>query len=209
MFTGIVEETGRVVRGSLGRLVIAADQVLENLQLGDSLAVNGACLTVAEFDDNSFSVDVMQETLRRTNLGRLAAGDEVNLERALALGDRLGGHLVQGHIDGTGRVRAIHKEGEDRLLDIEAPAGVMAYIVEKGFITVDGISLTVTGRNGDAFSVSIVDFTGRRTTISRKQVGDRVNLEADILAKYVKQLTKPAQSGITADLLREHGFLVG
>jgi riboflavin synthase len=209
MFTGIVEETGRVSRVSPGRLVISAGKVLEGLHMGDSLAVNGACLTVAGFDDKTFSVDVMPETLRRTNLGRLAAGDEVNLERALALGGRLGGHLVQGHIDATGRVRAVRREGEARLLDIEAPPELMAYIVEKGFITVDGISLTVTGRDGGAISVSIVDYTGRRTTIGKKQVGDTVNIEVDILAKYVEQLTKPARSGVTADLLREHGFLVG
>jgi riboflavin synthase len=209
MFTGIVEETGRVSRVSLRRLVISAGKVLEGLKPGDSLAVNGACLTVAGFDDNSFSVDVMPETLRRTNLGKLAAGDEVNLERALALGDRLGGHLVQGHIDATGRVRAVRREGEARLLDIEAPPELMAYIVERGFITVDGISLTVTGRDSSAFSVSIVEFTGRRTTIGRRQVGDTINLEVDIMAKYVEQLNKPARSGVTAELLREHGFLVG
>jgi riboflavin synthase len=209
MFTGIVEETGKVTRVGPGRLVISAGKVLEGLQTGDSLAVNGACLTVTGFDDSSFSVDVMPETLRRTNLGRLAAGAEVNLERALALGGRLGGHLVQGHIDVTGRVRAVRREGEARLLEVEAPAEVMAYIVEKGFITVDGISLTVTGRGGGAFSVSIVDFTGRRTNIGQRQVGDTVNLEVDIMAKYVEQLTKPARSGVTAGFLREHGFLVG
>jgi riboflavin synthase len=209
MFTGIIEETGKITRASPGRLVISAINVLEGLQLGDSLAVNGTCLTVIGFDDSSFSVDVMPETLRRTNLGRLAAGDEVNLERALALGGRLGGHLVQGHIDATGWVRAVRRDGEARLLEVEAPAEVMAYIVEKGFITVDGISLTVTGRGDGSFSVSIVDFTGRRTTIGQRQVGDTVNLEVDIMAKYVEQLTKSARSGVTADFLREHGFLVG
>ena len=142
-------------------------------------------------------------------MGRLAAGDEVNLERALALGGRLGGHLVQGHIDATGWVRAVRRDGEARLLEVEAPAEVMAYIAEKGFITVDGISLTVTGRGDGSFSVSIVDFTGRRTTIGQRQVGDTVNLEVDIMAKYVEQLTKSARSGVTADFLREHGFLVG
>lgn len=209
MFTGIIEEKGKVAQVSPSRLTIEASKTLQNIQAGESIAVNGICLTVTQYDDKSFSVDIMPETLKGTNLGRLAAGDEVNLERALVLGGRMGGHLVQGHIDATGRIADVRREDEARLLQIEAPPQVMTYVVEKGFIAVDGISLTVIGRTRSTFSISIVDYTRRQTNIGLRQEGDIVNLEVDILAKYVEQLIRPTRSGVTADFLREHGFLVG
>ncbi len=208
MFTGIVEETGVVRSAERGRLVIAADHVLKEIKMGGSMAVNGACLTVTDFDDKSFSVGLMPETLGRTNLGLLRSGDKVNLERPLSLGGELGGHLVQGHIDDAGRVASIAEAGESLLFRIEAPQGVMRYTVQKGFIAVDGISLTIVERDAESFTVSIVDYTRRNTTLGEKKAGDMVNLEVDIIAKYVEQLNQTQRSGITADFLREHGFML-
>ncbi len=208
MFTGIVEEVGSVASAAGGSLVIATSQVLEGMQAGSSIAVNGVCLTVTDFNSKSFSVDVMPETLRRTNLGRLHTGDRVNLERPLALGGQVGGHLVQGHVDDTGRLASVTGEGEAVMLRFEASPEVMRYIVPKGFIAVDGVSLTVTSRDTDSFRVSIVDYTRQHTILGSKKVGDMVNLEVDIIAKYVEQLSQPKGSGITADFLQENGFLV-
>lgn len=208
MFSGIVEELGRVSQLNADRLVISASKVLEGMEPGVSISVNGACLTVTSFDDSSFSVDVMPETLRRTNLGLLAIGDEVNLERSLALGGRIGGHLVQGHVDASGRVTSVRRDGEAVVVEIKAPPGVLRYIVEKGFIAVDGVSLTVTAINSPRFQVSLVDFTLKNTNLGRRRVGDMVNLEVDIMAKYVERLSRASHSGITADFLQEHGFLV-
>ena len=208
MFTGIVEEVGRVASVKPGRLVIAAREVLSGISQGSSLAVNGACLTVTDFDAGSFAVDVMPETLRRTNLGLLRIGDEVNLERPLTLGGRLGGHLVQGHVDDTGRVAAITPQGEAMLYRFTAPPEVMRYTVAKGFITVDGISLTIVDRDDHSFWVSIVDYTRRHTNIGKRQVGDLVNLEVDIIAKYVAEFSQAPKAGITLDFLEEHGFVV-
>ncbi|MBI2860851.1 MAG: riboflavin synthase [Chloroflexi bacterium] len=207
MFTGIVQEVGEVASTGAGRLVVRAGDVLRGITLGASVAVNGVCLTVISFDRASFSVEVMAETLRRTNLGRLRPGDAVNLERAMALGGEMGGHLVQGHIDDTGRIASISREGEARLIRIESPPEVMRYIVIKGFIAVDGISLTVVTRDAASFTVSIVGFTGEHTTLVRKGVGDPVNLEADIIAKYVEQFSQTRSGGISPDFLREHGFV--
>ncbi|UCB43669.1 MAG: riboflavin synthase [Dehalococcoidales bacterium] len=209
MFTGIAEEVGRIDYIQPGKLKVRADRVLENMQIGDSINVNGACLTVTRFDDYSFSIDIMPETAKRSNLGQLKVGDGVNLERALTFGGRLGGHLVQGHIDGMGRVASMRWEDNTLMVEFEAPPQVMRYMVEKGFIAVDGLSLTVITREAVSFSVSIVEYTRRNTTIGERRVGDPVNLEADIIAKYVEVLTKPETSGITEDFLREHGFLVG
>lgn len=209
MFTGIVEEVGKVISAQAGSLTIAADGVMEGVGEGASMAVNGVCLTVTGFDNKSFSVDVMPETLSRTNLGLLRAGDTVNLERPLAVGGRLGGHLVQGHIDDTARVSSVSRRGEAMLLRFEAPPRLMPYIVEKGFIAVDGVSLTVVARDTASFQVSVVDYTRQNTTLGGRGVGDVVNLEVDIIAKYVEQLAKPHSSGITIDFLQEHGFLVG
>jgi len=210
MFTGIVEEVGRVVSSGTDNLAVAAEQVIRGMALGQSMAVNGVCLTVTRFDSKVFSVDVMPETLSRTNLGGLSPGDRVNLERPLALGGQVGGHLVQGHVDVTGKVAAMAWEGAALLITFEAPPAVTRYVVEKGFIAVDGISLTVAARDTGSFQVSTVDFTRRNTNLGERKVGDQVNLEVDIIAKYVEQFTQTQRnSGITLDFLQEHGFLVG
>lgn len=208
MFTGIVEEVGKVISKQPGGLVIAASGVLQRREQGASIAVNGVCLTVTSFDTASFSVDLMAETLRRTNLGLLKAGSRVNLERPLALGSRLGGHLVQGHVDAMGRVALVTWDDGAMLIRFAAPPEVMRYVVEKGFIAVDGVSLTVVARDSSSFLVSLVEFTQKHTTLSDRRVGDLVNLEADIIAKYVEQLGGARRSGITTDFLQEHGFLV-
>ena len=209
MFTGIVEEVGKIASAQVGSLVIAASDVLTGLERGGSIAVNGACLTVTDFNRNSFSVDVMPETLKRTNLGLLKAGDSVNLERPMTLGGQLGGHLVQGHVDDTGRVASVIWEGETMLLRFEAPLEVIRFTVPKGYIAVDGVSLTITDKDTGSFQVSIVEYTRQHTTLGSKQTGDPVNLEADIIAKYVEQLMQSRSTGITYDFLEEHGFLVG
>ena len=209
MFTGIVEEIGKVTSAQPGNLVITANQVLPGLELGGSIAVNGVCLTVTGFNSKSFSVDIMPETLRRTNLGLLGAGDEVNLERPLTPEKQLGGHFVQGHIDDTGRVTSVTWDGEAILIRIEAPAEAMRYIVNQGFIAVDGVSLTIVNCDASSFLVSIVDYTRKHTTLGSKQVGDLVNLEVDIIAKYIERLSQAHRPGITVDFLQEHGFWVG
>jgi len=209
MFTGIVEEVGQVVSVSECSLRIAADRVLKNLERGASIAVNGTCLTVTEFDNRSFSVDIMEETLKRTNLGGLKPGDRVNLEGALTLAKGLGGHLVQGHTDATGRIQTMTHHDETTLIKIAAPSEVMRYVVEKGFIAVDGISLTVVERNAQAFSVSIVKYTMENTILGQLEIGDSVNLEADIIAKYVEQFIAKKNEGISMDFLKEHGFITG
>ncbi len=209
MFTGIVEEVGRVISTQSKKLVISASEVLRGIELGGSIAVNGVCLTITSFNTSSFAVDIMLETLRRTNLGLLSVTDEVNLERPLTLEKPLGGHLVQGHVDDTGRVTSITWEGETMLFRVEAPHEMMRYVVEKGFIAVDGVSLTVVAKDTSSFQVSVVDFTREHTTLGSRRVGDLVNLEVDIIAKYVEQFSQPRSSGITVNFLQEHGFSVG
>jgi len=209
VFTGIIEELGKVASARGGELVIAASDVIHGMEPGASMAVNGVCLTVTNFDQNSFSTKVMPETLRRTNLGLLLAGDRVNLEPALPLGGRLGGHLVQGHVDNIGRVTSITWEGEAMLINFYAPPEVMDYLVEKGFIAVDGVSLTIVSKDTSSFGVSVVDYTRKYTNLGSRRLGDTVNLEVDIIAKYVKQFSQTYRSGITIDFLQEHGFLVG
>ncbi len=208
MFTGIVEEVGKVSSTQPGNLVIAASRVPQGMEPGGSIAVNGACLTVTDFARDSFSADIMLETLRRTNLGLLGVGDEVNLERPLTPEKQIGGHLVQGHIDDTGRVTSVTWDGEAVLLRIQAPPQAMRYMVKKGFIAVDGVSLTVVDCDVDLFLVSIVGYTREHTTLGSKKVGDLVNLEVDIVAKYVERFSQAHTSAITVDLLKEHGFLV-
>jgi riboflavin synthase len=193
MFTGIVEELGRVRRVTPNeggaRLVIDASAVLDDVVLGASIAVNGTCLTVTEFDEYSFATDAVIETLARTNLGDLAAGDAVNLERPLRLADRLGGHLVQGHVDATGVVRDRAPEPDgSTMITVEAPESVLRYVVHKGSITVDGVSLTVARRDDDAFAVALIPHTLAVTTLGTRAVGARVNLEVDLVAKYVEAL---------------------
>ncbi len=208
MFTGIVEKTGRITSAQPRNFTITTSDVLQGIELGESIAVNGVCLTITHFKANSFCVDIMPETLMRTNLGLLRVGDRVNLERALTLGGRLGGHLVQGHVDDTGIVSSITWDGETMLIRLEASPGVMRYVVEKGFIAIDGVSLTVVTKNTASFQVSIVDFTQKHTILGSRQVGSLVNLEVDIIAKYVEQLSPPHNTGITTNFLQEHGFLV-
>ena len=208
MFTGIVTEVGSIVSVPAGKLTIAASQVIKGMQVGGSIAVNGVCLTVTAFDNKSFSVDVMPETLKRTNLGRLHPGDRVNLERPVGLGGEIGGHLVQGHIDDTGRIAFITREGESVLMRFEAAPEVMRYIVPKGFIAVDGTSLTVTTKDTHSFSVSIVGYTRQHTILADKKPGDTVNLEVDIIGKYVAEFNKPQTTDVTTAFLQEHGFLI-
>jgi riboflavin synthase len=209
VFTGIVEEIGRVTSAQPGNLVITASRVLQGMEVGGSIAVNGVCLTVTSFDSNSFSVDIMPETLGRTNLGLLRVGDEVNLERPLTPEKQLGGHLVQGHIDNTGRVTSVTWDGEAMLIRFEAPPEAMRYVVRKGFIAVDGVSLTIVDYDASSFLVSIVEYTRKHTTLGSRRVGDLVNLEVDVIAKYVERLSQAHRPGLTIDFLQEHGFLVG
>ena len=195
MFTGLVEEGGVVASvapgGEGARLVIAASAVLDGLEVGDSVAVNGACLTAVEVTADGFAVDAVAETLRRTNLGALAAGDRVNLERPMRLGDRLDGHLVQGHVDGVGRVAEARPEGESTVLEVTAPQDLLRYVVEKGSVAIDGVSLTVAARLPEGFSVALIPHTMAVTTLGPQAVGRAVNLEVDVVAKYVESLARP------------------
>ena len=197
MFTGIVEELGTVrsitPNGGGARIELECEEVLEDAVLGASIAVNGCCLTVVDFDREQWSADAVIETLARTNLGDLAPGDPVNLERPVRLADRLGGHLVQGHVDATGTVRAREPQADGSLLcTIEAPPSVLRYVVHKGSVTVDGVSLTVARREPDAFVVALIPHTLSVTTFGSRSAGARVNLEADLIAKYVEALLAPS-----------------
>ncbi len=202
MFTGIVEETGNVVDTSATGLLIDASVVMDDLKVSDSICVNGACLTVTRVDGTTFSVDTVPETLLRTNLGRLRAGDPVNLERPMRMDGRFGGHIVQGHVDGTGKVLSIVPDGEANNFKFEAGDGIMRYVVEKGFVAVDGTSLTVVDCDYRTFSVTIVPYTWENTVFGFRRPGDTVNLEVDIIAKYVERLaTGPRLPVDTADEL--------
>ncbi len=191
MFAGIVEEVGRVVEAKPDRLVIQAAAVLEGIRVGDSVNINGACLTAVGVEDNRFTVDVTPETLRRTNLGLLKPGDAVDLERALSVSDRIGGHIVQGHVEATGNVISVKPDGDSLVMRFQAPPQVMRYVVSKGFIAVDGISLTVVDCDSSSFSVSVIPYTRDHTVLGGRQTGDQVNLETDIVARYVEQFVKP------------------
>ena len=192
MFTGIVEERGTVASveplTNAERIAIRGSVVLADVRPGDSIAVNGVCLTVVDIGPDSFTADVMQETLKRSSLGSAGVGSEVNLERAARLDSRLGGHLVHGHVDGTGEVLVIEPDPHWTLMRISLPAGLGRYVVEKGSITVDGVSLTVVGVDDDGFSVSLIPTTLAETTLGSRRVGDTVNLEVDAIAKYVERL---------------------
>lgn len=183
MFTGMVEELGRVRSRQGRRFTVAARTVLDGLHIGDSIAHNGCCLTVVEVGDGWYGVDVVDETLARTNLGELAPGDPVNLERPLRASDRLGGHLVQGHVDGVGEI-----VGAAPTLEVRMPPDLTRYVVEKGSISVDGVSLTVAKALPDGFAAAVVPHTASVTTLGHKGPGDRVNLEVDLVAKYVERL---------------------
>lgn len=217
MFTGIIEEVGKVVsitKGSASAiLTIEGPKVIIDSQLGDSIAVNGVCLTVTGIKGSCFTADVMAETLRRSSLGTLQVGSSVNLERAMSAMGRFGGHIVSGHIDGTGTIRHMKPEDNAIWIEIDTPSNLLKYIVEKGSIAIDGISLTVAKLTESSFSVSVIPHTGKETTLLNKKVGDVVNLENDIIGKYVERLLhfeeeKPEKEsrGITMEFLAENGF---
>ena len=188
MFTGIVEEIGTINSLVNSVLTIQAEKILADIKLGDSISVNGTCLTVVNFTESKFSVDLAPETLRRTAFGNLNPGDTVNLERALAANDRFGGHMVQGHVDATGRVISIRDEGDSSIFRISNPKRLKRYLVEKGFIAVDGISLTIVKVFTSSFTLSVIPYTRMNTNLRDQLIGGKVNLEVDILAKYVENL---------------------
>ena len=194
VFTGIIEELGTIKgvrRQSEGiRLSVSAKVVMDGMKAGDSIAVNGACLTVTEFDSVSFTADVSGETVNRTNIGKLRVGEKVNLERPMKLSDRLGGHLVSGHIDGIGVIRGVERKGGMSIFTIEVPAEFTKYLIIKGSVAIDGISLTVNEVKGNRFTVTIIPHTAEMTTLGFKKTGDTVNLEADMIGKYVEAFTK-------------------
>ena len=207
MFTGIVEEIGIAIGVRSGCLTIRANKVAEDAKLGDSIAINGACLTVTSINKDSFSVDIMPETIRRTNLGRLHYGDLVNLERAMMADGRLGGHFVQGHVDDVGKVLSLLPEENAVIARISTPPHLTPYTVNKGFIAVDGVSLTVIHCDDSSFSVSLVPYTREHTVLGNRKPGAVVNIEVDIIAKYVERLKQRDNRGVTFDFLEEHGFL--
>lgn len=217
IFTGIIEELGVVksiaINGASGCITIKAKKVLEGTQLGDSIAVNGTCLTVTSINSDGFSADVMAETVKRTSLSQVGKGDLVNLERAMILNGRFGGHIVSGHIDGTGTITKYTKEENAIWVTIKAPDEILDLIVEKGSICIDGISLTVTTVSDQDFQVSIIPHTAKETTLIHKKVGSLVNLENDIVGKYIKKLMENNQeeqakkaSGLTMEMLEEYGL---
>ncbi len=218
MFTGIIEEIGTIVQMSRGAasaiLTIQAQMVLQGTKIGDSIAVNGICLTVTSIQNGKFTADVMAETLRRSSLNHLGAGAQVNLERAMAADGRFGGHIVSGHIDGTGEIAAITPEDNAVWVEIHTSEWLLRYIVEKGSIAIDGISLTVAKLTDHGFSVSLIPHTGAETTLLRKKPGDIVNLENDIVGKYVERFLttqipageQGSRSSLDLNFLAEHGF---
>lgn len=212
MFTGIVEEIGQIKAIKKGAasavLTIGAQTVLSDAKVGDSIAVNGVCLTVTSFAENAFTADVMHETLRRSSLGALRAGSTVNLERAMPADGRFGGHIVSGHIDGTGTVADMKRDDNAIWYTVRTEPAIMRYIIEKGSITIDGISLTVAKVMRDSFSVSVIPHTTAQTTLSQRKVGDTVNLENDPIGKYVEKLLGERQEtgGISKEFLMQHGF---
>lgn len=221
MFTGIVEEIGTVKKVNKGQkssvLTISADKILSDVGLGDSIAVNGVCLTVTQYNSKEFSVDVMHETLDRSSLASISPGVRVNLERAMSIDGRFGGHIVSGHIDGTGRIISIKRDDNAVWYKISADSNILRYIIEKGSITIDGISLTVARITETDFSVSIIPHTLNNTILAYKSQGDIVNLENDCIGKYVEKLLglkkfedgiskKSNNSVITEDFLIKHGF---
>jgi riboflavin synthase len=203
MFTGIVEEIGTVKDLSPERIAIKASKVLEGTGVGDSISVNGVCLTLTTVSSDGFSVDVMPETIRRTNLGRLHSGDLLNLERAILAGGRVGGHYVQGHVDDTGKILSVKPEEKALLVRMAAPSKLLRYIVNKGFIAVDGVSLTVISPDAFSFMVSLVSFTRDQTTLGIRKPGDIVNLEVDVIAKYVERLQQKSEQEVMLEFLTE------
>ncbi|NOX61277.1 MAG: riboflavin synthase [Chloroflexi bacterium] len=213
MFTGIVEEVGLVARWSrTGQgvyLTIEAGSVLSDIRLGDSIAVNGVCLTVVDFDANTFTVNLAPETLARTNLKRLRKGEPLNLERALTPATRLGGHFVQGHVDGVGVITHIRPDADALWLTVATPPKLMRYIVPKGFVALDGISLTVVDVFENSFTVTLVAYTQKHVALARQSIGYHVNIEVDILGKYVERIMTTQSlrtEGVSFDFLAEHGY---
>ncbi len=216
MFTGIIEATGKVLRierrGDAKRIAIEFPDQLTEVQLGDSIGINGVCLTVMERRDRTFMFDLSEETIKRSTLGALREGDRVNLERALRLGDRIGGHFVTGHIDGTGVITEKTRERDFIHLRVKVPESILTYIVSKGSIAIDGISLTVNEVRGDEISLTLIPYTLEKTTLMHKHIGDHVNLEADLLGKYVERMVRhriKGSEGLGLSFLKEHGFLKG
>ena len=217
MFTGIVEETGRIrqilMAGNSGKIRIEARKVLEGTKEGDSIAVNGVCLTVTSLGQDEFTADIMAETYRRSGLGRQKAGDLVNLERAMAADGRFGGHIMSGHIDGTGVIESMRREENAVWVSVRTKPEILRLIVEKGSVGIDGISLTVAAVSDRGFKVSVIPHTGEETTLLKKKPGDLVNLENDIVGKYVEKLLgtgkadqTESSSGLTMDFLKEYGI---
>lgn len=215
MFTGLVEEVGKVlnivVENNIWTIAFNCKEILKGISIGDSIAVNGVCLTVKEFDDNLFKADAMAETIRKTNLGFLKKDDQVNLERALKMGDRLGGHIVSGHIDGTGIIEEFQEEGDALWISISAPKDILRYIVYKGSVAIDGVSLTVSYIDEEKFKVTIIPHTKEATTLINKNTKDLVNIECDIVGKYIEKLLQPVdfenESKIDRNFLKENGFI--
>jgi len=213
LFTGIIEEKGVVRRISPHGIEISCGVVLEETKIGDSIAVNGVCLTVNSMTSNTFCADIMNETLRRTNLGKLRSGSQVNLERAMPSNGRFGGHIVSGHIDGTGTVSDIKRDANAIWYNVETERNLLKYVIEKGSVAVDGISLTVANINNSGFAVSIIPLTASETTLSERKVGDTVNIETDVIGKYVGRMLSftedTRQTGIGKDFLAKYGYLGG
>ena len=220
MFTGLVEDLGKVRAGSRGahsiRLTVGAEKVLADVKIGDSIAVDGACLTVVEYDSRNFTVDIMPETYDRTTLSSRKPGESVNLERTLRVGDRLGGHIVSGHVDATGTIVLVTPRDNANILRIQIPASLGAFVIPQGSVAVDGVSLTIVDCGDDWFEVSLIPHTWDVTVLSRKQAGDRVNVETDVLGKYVHRLlhcggqtgkTNTAAKPIDTGFLLKHGFM--
>jgi riboflavin synthase len=211
MFTGIIEETGIIksirTEGRSARITISAEKVLEDMKVGDSINTNGVCLTVTEFSSSAFTIDVMPETMQRTTFAKLRSGSRVNLERALRLTDRLGGHIVSGHIDGTGILEKIREDENAVWLSVSSEPGILRYIVEKGSVAIDGISLTVVKVSQRSFEVSIIPHTQTETAILLKKTGDTVNIECDIIGKYVEKLSSKKSDKVDLNFLGEHGFI--
>lgn len=215
MFTGLVEEIGTVkyiLKGSKSaKISIEANEVLKDIKLGDSISTNGVCLTVTEFTNNSFTVDVMPETVRHSNLKNVKIGNKVNLERALRVGDRLGGHLVSGHIDGVGIIKDYKVEDNATWISIEAPSELLKYIIKKGSVALDGTSLTVAYVDDEIFKVSIIPLTKEETTILSKKIGEEINIECDMVGKYIEKFTLydkgETKKGIDMEFLKNNGFL--
>lgn len=218
MFTGIVEEIGRIKQihrsGDGASMIIEAKEVLKDVKLGDSISTNGVCLTVNKFDSTNFQVDIMAETIRNSNLKLLKEGSLVNLERALAVGDRLGGHIVSGHIDGVGTIHQFEKEDNAIWITIKAPPELLKYIILRGSIAIDGVSLTVAYVDHEVFKISMIPHTKDVTILIHKKAGDIVNLECDMMAKYIEKMmnitvmeSKPEKKDISMDLLKQNGFL--